>query len=128
MSHTDNKNKALVRRIYEEMWNQGNLDVADEIFAEPEGVKKFVKEFLEAFPDLQHTVGEMIAKKDQVVACFSAQGIHTGRWKQYPASGKPIFYTGVTIATIERNKIIRHNTWWDTMKVIEQIRRNISGY
>ncbi len=104
------KNKDLIRRIYEEMWNQGNLTVAKEIFAQPESVERFVQEFLAAFPNLQHSVEEMIAEGDQVVARFSAHGTHNDQWKQYPASGRAIHYTGVTIASIAENKIIRHKT------------------
>jgi predicted ester cyclase len=122
MSEMENRNKALVRRIYEELWNQGNLTVAREIFAEPEGVEKFVKEFLAAFPDLQHTIEEMIAEGDRVAARFSAKGTHTGQWKQYAPLGNRIYYTGVTIASIAGDKITHHHTWWDTMEVIEQIR------
>lgn len=28
------QNKNLVRRFYEEVWNKGNLDFADEVFAD----------------------------------------------------------------------------------------------
>ena len=52
LSETENMNKALARRIYEEMWNQGDPAAAGEIFARPEGVERFVREFLAAFPDL----------------------------------------------------------------------------
>ena len=48
MNTKDNPNKILVRRIYEEMWNQANPAVAQEIFTRPEGVMKFVTEFLAA--------------------------------------------------------------------------------
>jgi predicted ester cyclase len=81
------KNKIVVNRIFAEMWNQGNLTVASEIFAEPEGVEKFVRDFLAAFPDLHHTVEEIIAEGDRVVARFSAHGTHTGQWRQYKATG-----------------------------------------
>ena len=27
-------NKALIRRFYDEVWNKGHLDVADEVFAD----------------------------------------------------------------------------------------------
>jgi len=46
MSDLSNKNKALMRRIYEEMWNQGKPALAVEIFAQPEGVERFVRQFL----------------------------------------------------------------------------------
>lgn len=52
MSETETMNKALARRIYEEMWNHGDPAVAGEIFAKPEGVERFVRKFLAAFPDL----------------------------------------------------------------------------
>jgi steroid delta-isomerase-like uncharacterized protein len=122
MSEKTAKNKIIVSRVFAEMWNQGNLSVANEIFAEPEGVEKFVKDFRSAFPDLHHTVEEMIAEGNRVVVRFSAHGTHTGQWKQYKATGKPIHYTGVTIAAIEGDKIKHHHTWWDTLEVVEQIR------
>ncbi len=121
MSNREYRNKAVVRRIYDEMWNQGKIAVAREIFAEPEGVERFVQEFLAAFPDLHHTVEDMIAEGNRVVARFSAQGIHTGQWRQYPASGNPIHYTGVTIVSIGRGKVTHHHTWWETLDVIKQI-------
>ena len=73
MLEVNSKNKALVRRIYAEIWNQGNLTVAREIFAQPEGVERFVQEFRTAFPDLQHTVEEIIAEGDRVMVRFSAR-------------------------------------------------------
>jgi steroid delta-isomerase-like uncharacterized protein len=115
-------NKALVRRIYEEMWNKSVPAAARGIFAHPEGVERFVREFLAAFPDLQHTVEEIIAEGDRVVARFSSHGTHIGMWKEFPPSNKPIHYTGVTLARIENGLIAEHHTWWDTLEVIEQIR------
>jgi len=121
MSDVANQNKALMRRIYEEMWNQGKPAVAVEIFAQPEGVERFVSQFLESFPDLQHTVEEMIAEYDQVAVRFSASGTHTGQWLQFLPTGRPIRYTGVTIARIAENKIIEHHTWWDKSGLLEQV-------
>lgn len=122
MSETQIQNKALVRRIYEELWNKRDLSVASELFSKPEGVHRFVGEFLEAFPDLQHTVEELIAEGDRVVACFSAKGTHTGQWKGYKPSEAPIDYSGVTIARIKGSKITHHHTWWEALEVIEKIK------
>lgn len=122
MSEAKDQNKVLVQRIYADMWNKGDFEVAGDIFVQSEGVQKFMREFLQAFPDLHHTVEELIAEGDRVVARFSAQGTHTGKWKDYPPTGKSIHYTGVTIVQVEDGKIIHHHTWWDRMEVIEQIR------
>ncbi len=121
MSEPTDLNKKLVRRIYEDMWNRGDFKVADELFVQSEGVQRFMREFLKAFPDLHHTVEDLIAEGDRVVARFSAQGTHTGLWKDYPPTGNSIHYTGVTIVQVKAGKIIHHHTWWDRMEVIEQI-------
>jgi steroid delta-isomerase-like uncharacterized protein len=123
MSEVENKNKKLVGRVYEDLWNQGHWDAADELFSEPAGVRKFIQEFLAAIPDLQHTVEELVAEGDRVVARFSAQGTHTGIWKQYPPRGNHIWYSGVTWVRIEAGKIVSHQTWWDTLEVIQQMTR-----
>jgi len=121
MSDLTSKNKALVRRIYEDMWNRADPSIAAEIFAQPEGVERFVGQFLLSFPDLQHTIEEMIAEDDRVVVRFSAHGTHTGQWMHSAPIGKSIQYTGVTVARIAEDKIIEHHTWWDKASLIEQL-------
>jgi len=121
MSDLMSKNKALMRRVYEEMWNTGNPALAVEIFAQPEGVERFVSQFLLAFPNLQHVVEDMIVDDDRIAVRFSAQGAHSGAWMRFATTGKPIHYTGVTWARIANGRIIEHHTWWDKAGLIEQI-------
>jgi steroid delta-isomerase-like uncharacterized protein len=121
MDNVFETNKTLVRRIYDEMWNQANPSAAREIFTSPEGMEKYVTEFLAAFPDLQHTVVEMIAEGDRVAARFSVHGTHSGTWRQFTPTGKAIHYTGVTLARIAEGKIVEHHTWWDRKELEEQI-------
>jgi len=113
--------RAVIRRIYEQMWNQADPAAAQRLFAQPEGVERFVREFLAAFPDLQHTVEAIICEGDQAVARFSVHGTHTGRWKELEATGKPVHYTGVTVAHILDGRIIEHHTWWDKWELVRQI-------
>jgi ketosteroid isomerase-like protein len=62
---SEDANKALARRFYDEVWGRGNLDVVDEVFAHdyerhdfragdpvpgPEGQKQIAAAFREAFP------------------------------------------------------------------------------
>ena len=122
MSDLTSKNKVLMRRIYEEMWNGAKPALAAELFARPEGVERFVSQFLTSFPDLQHTVEGMIAEGEQVAVRFSAHGTHTGAWLDFAPTGKPIHYTGVTLAQIEAERIVEHHTWWDKAALIEQIK------
>jgi predicted ester cyclase len=121
MSDLISKNKVLMRRIYEEMWNGGSPALAAEIFLHPEGVERFVRQFLRSFPDLQHTVEEMIEEGDQVAVRFSARGTHSGQWMDFAPTGKAIYYTGVTLARITADKVSEHYTWWDKASLMEEI-------
>lgn len=121
MSDLTSKNKTLMRRIYEKMWNGGNPALAMEIFRQPEGVERFVSQFLVSFPDLQHTVQEMIEEGDQVAVRFSARGTHVGQWMDFAPTGKTIHYTGVTLARLTGDKVSQHYTWWDKASLMEQI-------
>jgi predicted ester cyclase len=127
MSDQTSNNKSLMRRVYEEMWNDSNPSAAAEIFAQPEGVERFVRQFLTSFSDLQHTVEEMIVEGDRVAVRFTARGTHAGRWMDFPPTGRSIEYSGVTLARIAGNKIIEHRTWWDKAGLIEQISRANQG-
>jgi predicted ester cyclase len=121
MSDQTSKNKALMRRIYEEMWNQPNAALASEFFERPAGVERFVSQFLVSFPDLQHSVEDMIAEGDRVAVRFIARGTHRGQWLHFAPTGMPIEYSGVTLARIEGEKIIEHQTWWDKAGLMQQL-------
>jgi len=122
MDTTLEANKALVRRIYSDMWNQANPAAAREIFAQPQGVEKYVTGFLTAFPDLQHTVLDLIAEGDRVAARFTARGTHTGAWEGFAPTSKAIHYTGVTLARIAQGKIVEHFTWWERRELEAQLK------
>ena len=85
------ENKAVLRREVEELYNHtGNLDAVEEIFDpnyvshEPtsgetrgiEGARQFAATFREAFPDLECTIEDMVAERDEVVMRFRGSGTH----------------------------------------------------
>jgi len=115
------ENKAIARRIYEDLWNSGNLNVAEEIFVNAEGVKKYIATFRAAFPDIWHTVEDLIAEGDQIVARFTARGTHQGAWKGIAPTGKQVTYTGMTILQIVNGKVAKHHTEWDALRLMQQI-------
>ena len=122
MDTTLEANKALVRRIYTDMWNRANPAAAREIFAQPQRVEQYVAGFLSAFPDLQHTVVNLIAEGDQVAARFAARGTHRGTWEGFAPTGKAIHYTGVILARIAQGKIVEHFTWWERRELEAQLK------
>ncbi len=98
------KNKATMRRIFEEVFNKGNLAIVDEVIATnyvvhspmgqeykgPEGFKQMATMSLTAFPDLHMTINDIIAEGDKVALHFTYTGTHKGDMMGIPPTGKKI--------------------------------------
>jgi steroid delta-isomerase-like uncharacterized protein len=127
---------ALARRSFDEIWNNGNLDTADELYAPdyvnhdpfspevppgPEGVKQIAKMYRRAFPDLRFAIDEMLAAGDRVVTRWTGQGTHRGALRGLPPSGRQARVTGISIHRIVGGRIVE--TWvnWDTLGMMEQL-------
>ncbi len=82
-------NKAVVRRLWEEVWNGADLAVADAIFdkAYAEHEKGFVPVIRAAFHDSHHAIEDLIAEEDKVVTRFTWSGTHRGEFDGIPATG-----------------------------------------
>ena len=76
LMETIEANKAIVRRFYEEIWNEGKLEAADEIFPpgeECEDFKRHVRR-VRAQTGYRHTIEDLIAEGDKVVAVVTVRG------------------------------------------------------
>ena len=132
---TTQDNKALVRRIFEEIWNQGKLEAVDELFAPEhvgyenqagpfhglEGVKQFFSLWLTAFPDAQFHIEDEIAEGDKVVIRWSARATHRGHLQGIAPTSKPITTTGIAILRIANGKVAESWGNSDTLGVMQQI-------
>jgi steroid delta-isomerase-like uncharacterized protein len=134
-----NQNKATVRRFFEEVINEGSLDVADEIFAPafggqgfgglgghsspgPENAKRAARVFRAAFPDIHFTVNELIAEGDKVVVRVTFRGTHRGEYMGIPATGKSVQVSGVEMARLA-NGLIVEEVWhfMDEVGLLQQL-------
>ena len=129
------ENKAIVRRVYEQVWSKGNLDVVDELCAAdfvlhdpaqpgirgPEGYKQIVTGNRTAFPDLQITVEDQLAEGDKVATRWTTTGTHQGEFAGIPATGKRGGVTGTTIARVVGGKIVEERSNWDTLGLLQQL-------
>jgi predicted ester cyclase len=125
------ENKALVRRLVEEVWNRGHLAVFDELYApgfrfhDPglpqvrtrEEDKHWIAGILSAFPDFHITIDDMIAEADQVTVRLTARGTNTGDIgapRPHPATGKQVTITGIAIARIANGQFVEiwHQVDW----------------
>ena len=83
-------NKALVRRMIEEVLNHGRLDVINELYTPPmaRAARRWIKPFRVAFPDVRMEIVELIAEDDTVVGRFACSGTHGGVWRGHPPTGR----------------------------------------
>ena len=140
MSQTYNleENKALIRRWFEEVWNQGRADAIPEMFAEdgiahglsgdvnaplkgPGGFLPFHAQFREAFPNIEVVVEDQIAEGDCVATRCSVRGKHAGDSLGFAATGSPVEFTGVAITRIKDGKIVEAWNNFDFMKMYRQL-------
>ena len=109
------ENKALARRWVEGLFNERNLEVADEVLTpnfvfhvpfDPEGlrgaegVKQFISAYRSAFPDGHTTIEEQIAEGDKVVNRWTARGTHQREFQGIVPTGNRVTFTGIDIFRI----------------------------
>lgn len=129
-------NKLVVKRLFEELWNQGNLSVAEELFCPnythhdpstpdlgrgPEGERKRASLYRTAFPDLHLTIENIISEGDTVMARWYCSATHKGELSGIPATGKRITITGISIARLSSGKIAEGWVQWDALGMMQQL-------
>lgn len=106
-------NKAVVRRLWEEVWNRADLAVADRIFDETYAAheKASVPVVRAAFPDSHHAVEDLIAEGDKVVTRFTWRGTHRGAFMGVPPTGRRVEVGGIWIHRLEGGRIVEGREW-----------------
>ncbi|MCG3212686.1 MAG: hypothetical protein FOGNACKC_06378 [Anaerolineae bacterium] len=128
-------NKRILRRFFEELFNTGDLSIADEIVAdnyvnhnnipgEPpgrDGLKAFVTLLRTSFPDIHFTVDDQIAEGGKVVTRLHFTGTHQGEFMGVPPTGKTINVTAINIQCVSGGQI--QETWldWDALGSLHQL-------
>ncbi len=118
------ENKAIARRIFEEIINQGSLARVDELIApsaEPEALKQDVTRNHAAFPEMQITVEDMIAEGDKVVVRWIGHGTHKGEFLGIAPSGEQVTFRGVNIVRIAGGKVVEHWDYNDQLGLMQQL-------
>ena len=131
-------NKVLVYRWYEEVWNKKRESAIDEMLSPDvvlygltdsptealigtEAFKKYWREMIIIFPDLQAAVESTIAEDDRVAARCSLRATHTGEGMGVKPTGRKIHVTGVRISTFREGKVIEAWNCFDFLLVYRQL-------
>jgi predicted ester cyclase len=113
-------NESIYRRIIEEGFNQGKLEIADELIATgavehqrgsadgPEGLKRTIKVLRSAFPDFTITISEIVAVGDKVWAMQKGGGTNLGSFAGHPPTGRQAFIDVIDVCRFENGKMVEH--------------------
>jgi steroid delta-isomerase-like uncharacterized protein len=130
------ENEALVRRYVEEVYDQRKLEAVDEIFAPdftlhdpdlpggargPEGIKRVVETFVDAFPDLQVTLDDELSSGEKVVTRWTSRGTHQGELMGIAPTGRRIEVTAVGIWRVADGKISEAWLVFDALGMMQQL-------
>lgn len=83
-------NKAVVRRMIDEVMNQQRLDAVDELFtpALAADAPRWIRPFQRSFPDVRMRIVDLVAEGDRVAGRFACSATHTGDWLGHAPTGR----------------------------------------
>ena len=113
-------NESIYRRIIEEGFNHGRLEIADELIAAgavehqrgsadgPDGLKRTIKILRSAFPDFTITITELVAVGDKVWVMQKGGGTNLGSFAGHPPTGRKAFIDVIDVCRFENGKVVEH--------------------
>ena len=130
------ENKTVIRRFLKEVFEGGNLELVDELFAPdyvlhdpavpdevrgPEGIKQYVSMYRSAFPDTHFTVEDQVAEGDRVVTRWTGQGTQQGELMGISPTGNQVTVTGIEFDRVSEGKM--QETWvnYDALGMMQQL-------
>lgn len=140
-SGTIARNKAVVRRHFDEFWNKRRFDMAGDITSSlyvehglaaitgtvaerpdaVEGVRGTGRWLTGAFPDLRFEILELIGEGDLVVAYVRWKGTHRGEFQGIPPSSLPVEVTAMHLFRVADGKLTEHWAVRDDLRLMQQI-------
>jgi steroid delta-isomerase-like uncharacterized protein len=138
-------NEAIVRRLYDEVWNKRRVELVDELMSPsytmqniyafgpgrgtgPEAYKRQLTRWFTAFPDMTITIVDMIAGKDKVVVSWTLSGTHKGTFQGIPPTDREVSMDGITITHIANGKIMGSHVTYDMLGLMQQLGKALSHY
>jgi steroid delta-isomerase-like uncharacterized protein len=133
-TNLDNR-KILIRRFYEELWNQWDYSIIGELLTNDivfhgsldidktghDGFIDYAETVRSAFPDFHSRLEEMIAEGDKLAACLTYTGTHRGTIFNIEATGRKILYAGVGIFVFRGTRISHIWILGDRLALLRQL-------
>jgi steroid delta-isomerase-like uncharacterized protein len=134
-AEVEEQNKAAVLRWFREVSRSNFESLYEELFApdckqymppnaEPisfEHYKPMAQQIYDAFPEITHTVDEIVAEGDKVVAKILVHTVHKGEFFGIPATGKDLEWASIAIFQLSEGKIKARWEIADVLGIMQQL-------
>ena len=115
--------KAVVRRLFDEVWNGRRLDVIDELYSldfvadyRPyaplrhgrQAVRDMVEGAWTTFPDYHEELLTMVGEGDRVAVHLRISGTQLGSWGPIPPTGRRLEFEEMLILTFDHDGRVAH--------------------
>ena len=131
---SDEQNEKVFRRLIEQGFSMGNLEVLNDVFApnfvehqdgfvppNVEGVKGAIVGLRTAAPDLKLTIEEIITSGEKTWARITARGTHRGPFMGRPATERVFAITVIDICRFENGQVVEHWGVADRLSMLAQL-------
>jgi predicted ester cyclase len=129
------ENKAIVRVIFDRLWNNQDLSVIDEYVAADyvdhnalpgfppgrDGFRAVSNMLASAFTDPEVTIEDQITEGNVVVSRWSSTSTNSGEFMGVPATGKRVSIQGIDISRIEGGLVVESWSQADMMGLMQQL-------
>lgn len=126
-----NSNKNIILKLYNEALNKRDKELTKALVGEefigPRGLKGAagfwapLQPLLEAFPDMQWTVEEMLEEEGKVTVRFTTHGTHTGIFNGLPATGKKVTGNGIGFFQLKEGRVISGQVYTDRLGFLQEL-------
>lgn len=128
--------KELVRRITDEIWNKGDLDLVDELVAEDfvdhielpglegsgrERYRQSVELVRRGFSDYHEEIALLVVEDDLAVSYSRLTGTHDGDLGGLPATGRAVDYCSCGILRLRDGVVVERWGVGDTAALFAQL-------
>lgn len=132
---TEDENKAIARRVPEDIATQGNIDLIDEITTDTpvehggfgdihgrDAIKEMMTNLRAAIPDFSATVEDVLAEDDRVAMRVTLRGTHDGgEIMGLEPTGKSFEIPNMVITRLEDGKIAERWQVADNLELMQQL-------
>lgn len=128
------ENKAIIRRVIDELMNKKNQALIDEFYANDyraetpdgcfqgrDGLRELYGRYVTAFPNFHFTIEDMISEDDKVLTYYTFTGTNNGTILGKPPTGNQVRVKAAMITRLMHGKIMDDRFVWDTLALVAQL-------